>query len=487
MGKNIDNKLSKNTIYNTVKTVFNILFPLISFPYIARVLGVDNVGKINYSSSIVSYFSLIASLGIFTYAVRECSKYRDDKKSLSNVASQILSINICTTLVSYFFLAVTLLIVHKFNNYRDLIIIQSLAILFSTLGADWLNTAMEDLKYISIRTILMQVVSLLCMFIFVKKSDDYVVYSIIVVLANSGANIINILYRRKYCKIRFTFKIDWKSHMIPIITLFSMMIFQTINTNADTTMLGLIKGDTSVGLYSTSVRIYNAVNQVVASIAWVLMPRLAHSFQQRDYDIVNRLLRYALNHIIVLGVPAIIGINVVTKELIAVFAGPEYVPAVGSLRILTISLALSFFGGLVGNMILLPSNKEKIFLYGCIINTTLNFLLNMVVIPLWGEKGAALSTVISQLAFLTYAICHVDKEIQIKNVTKMLVGPLIGGMAILFISIIVKAVFSSNLIILLVTVASSAIVYMVVLLLTQDEYIYSYIRLIKKSRKDLAN
>ena len=128
--------VKKNTIFNTIKTVFGIIFPLITFPYISRVLMAENVGKVNFGNSIVSYFSLIASLGVSTYAIRECSKVRDNQDELNKTASQIFSINIVSTLISYLALAVTLIVARPLDNYRELICIQSATILFTTLGAD---------------------------------------------------------------------------------------------------------------------------------------------------------------------------------------------------------------------------------------------------------------------------------------------------------------------------------------------------------------
>lgn len=145
--------LKLNAILNTIKTLFGIIFPLITFPYVSRVLMPENIGKVNFGSSFVSYFSLIASLGISTYAIRECSAKRNNKNELSETASQIFSINICTTVIAYVLMFLTLLFFRKFDSYRTLIIVQSTTILFTTLGCDWLNSAMEDFAFITLRTI----------------------------------------------------------------------------------------------------------------------------------------------------------------------------------------------------------------------------------------------------------------------------------------------------------------------------------------------
>ena len=470
------NNVKKNTIFNAFKSLFGIIYPLITFPYISRILMAENVGKINFGNSIVSYFTLIASLGISTYAIRECSRYRDNKDKLSDSASQILSINIISSVVAYIALFVTLVFAKSLASYRTLIIIQSSTILFTTLGADWLNTAMEDFGYIAVRTIGMQILSLVLMFIFVRKPEDYLKYACISVLASSGANIINIFYRRKFCKIRFTLKIDWKRHLPPIILMFSMMLAQTIYTSSDTTILGLYKGDFEVGLYSTSVKIYNIVNSLVASVALVVMPQLSKAFAESNYNDVNKLLKYALNFIVILGLPCIVGLNAISDETILLIAGEEYIKASLSLRILTISLAFSFIGGWLGNIILIPSGKEKYCLISNICSAVLNIVLNLIFIPKWGLYAAAATTAASECVGVLIISNFADRSIKIDNLGKMLVGPACGSIGIVLASLVVRIITSNYYLIAILTIIFGALVYFIILVLMKDEFTLNYIR-----------
>lgn len=476
--------VGKNTVYNTIKTIFGIIFPLITFPYITRVLGVENVGKVNYASSIVSYFTLIAGLGISTYAIRECSKVRNDKEKLSNTASQILSINIISTVISYVALFITLLFARKLDPYRGLILIQSVTIVFTTLGADWLNQAMEDFRYIAIRTVSFQIVSLFLMFLLVRKPDDYIKYAAISVFAASGANVVNMFYRRRFCKTRFALKIDWKKHMVPILLLFSMILSQTIYTSSDTTMLGLMKGDVQVGLYSTSVKIYNMVNTVVASIANVVMPELAAYFAVKDYKNINRVIRYALSFIVTLGIPCLVGLNVITVPLIYTVSGPDYVPASLSLHILSIALACSFIGGFFSNTIMLPSGREKYSLQASIISAIINFVLNLLLIPKWGLNAAAATTAIAEFVGIFVVSRHVEKEIKIDRLWDIFKGPIVGGIAIAIIAFVIRMLVNNNYLITLLTILLSIIAYALILYIFKNEFFMRFMKpLTAKIRK----
>ena len=472
----MSNSVNKNAAYNTIKTVFGIIYPLITFPYISRVLMPENVGKINFGSSVVSYFMLIASLGVTTYAIRECSKVRDNRDKLQSTASQILSINILSTLIAYLALAVTLVVARPLDSYKELICIQSATIIFTTLGADWINSAIEDFKFIAMRTVGMQIVSLVLMFIFVHNPEDYIIFALIGVIASSGANIINIVYRRKFCKTRLTFQIDWKKHLPPILTLFSLILAQTIYCNSDMTMLGLMKGDYEVGLYSTSVRIYNLVNQVVASVAFVVMPQLAISFEKDDFKRVNELLRYALNFIVVLGLPCLVGINIICSSIIGTLGGNEYLGASTSLHILSLSLACSFIGGWIGNMMMLPSGRDAVCLRSGVISAVLNVVLNIFLIPIYGLNGAAFTTFLAELTGIMVMWPYIDKRIKIEKLFKMVKAPVVGSIFIAIIGLFVPKIINSYVLISCVTISISAIVYALTLIIMKDEFFMGYMR-----------
>lgn len=466
--------IKKNIIYNFIKTCSALVFPLITFPYISRVLQPDHIGKCDFGQSIVNYFSLIASLGITTYAIRECSVVSKDKKKLSNLASQIFSISILTTLVAYILLVISLLFFKQLEEYRLLILIQSTSIVMITLGADWLNSAMEDFRYITIRTFCFQIISLIIMLLFVKEPEDYLKYAMISVFSSSGASIVNIWYRRRYCKVTFTTHIDWKKHIGPIILLFVMLLSQLIFSNADKTMLGIMKSDYEVGIYSTAVKITNIVRQVVTAILWVIMPRLSLYFAGKDYDKINNFLRRILSFIIVISLPCVVGVEVMAKEIILLIAGKNYMGSVLALRILMISLFFSFFGGsFIGNIILLPAKREKDFMIVCCITAVVNVVANAVFIPYFGVYGASATTAFSEFLIFVLLLPKVDKEIHIEKKIKLFTSPIVGCVGLFAFCKIVLKIVSSLWLKTSVCIVGSVIVYGAVLIVMKNETVFS--------------
>ncbi len=469
-----------NAILNVIKTCSTIFFPLITYPYVLRVLMPENIGKVNFSNSFISYFSLIAGLGIGTYAIRECAKVRDNKDLLENISSQIFSINILTTFISYIFLFLALVFFRKLDSYRVLIILYGSSILFTTLGADWINTAMEDFLYITFRTIIFQILHIILIFLFVKSSSDYYKYAAISVMSVSGANIANIFYRRKYCKMKIILRIEWKKHFAPIIYLFVMILSQTIFNTADVTMLGLMKDDYSVGIYSTAVKINNLISQLIASVLFVLLPKLSNIFANEDYERINLVLRKILGYILLFGIPCFAGATVLSDEIILLIGGNQYVESPLVLRILLLAFLFSLVGGsFLGNIVLLPSGNEKKFMNICCITAAFNVVANYIFIPFWGVYAAAMTTACSSLLILILLIVTMDRRIKIKQKFKLFFSPVVGSLIIFFLCLLIKCNIENIGLRIIVSIISSISLYIAVLLFFRNEFFLEIVNSVK--------
>lgn len=475
----MNKSIKTNTVFNIVKSCSTILFPLITFPYISRILQPENVGKVNFAQSFVNYFFLIATLGITTHAIRECAAVKENKEQLSNVASQLFSISFITTVFSYVILFITLIFFKSLESYRTLIIIESMMIIFTTLGADWLNSAMEDFKYITLRTSTFQLISLICIFLFVKTKDDYLNYAIISVLSSSGASITNIIYRRRYCKVKLTLNIDWKKHISPIFFLFVMMLSQTIFNNADTTMLGFMKGNYEVGLYSTAYKVTRIIAQIVQSLSYVVIPRLSVYFYNQDFVSANKLLRKILMFNITVGFPCVIGVEMLAKDIVYLVGGIGFEGAIGVIRVLILSFFFSLIGGsFIGNAILIPMKKEKYYMIVCIITAIVNVIMNFILVPMLGAIGASISTAFSGFLIMILLMMKIDKRINIGELKGIFIGPIFGCINIILICYICSFI-NKFMVRIAVTIILSAVVYIAILYVLKNTFIFECIEPIK--------
>lgn len=473
-----------NAVLNGFRTILNLLFPLITFPYISRVLSVEEIGKYNFSQSIITYFLLIAALGIDKFAVREGSKYRDNKENLSQFASEIFSINIISTAISYFLLLLYLMCSNMAFSYNMCIIIFSLQIIFTTLGTEWLYTIFEEYTYITIRSIVFKILSIILLFVYVRKEGDYLIYAAITVFASVGSNILNYINAKKICQIRFTFFFDWKKLLKPILIIFASNIAIQIYVNADITMLGYLKNDYVVGIYSVSTKIYTIVKSVLGAVLMVTIPRFAFYVGKNLRNDYEKLLGKVTNTLIVLGVPVVIGLIMLSKDIILIIASKKYIDSQSSLILLTIGILFSIFSTLFNQCVLLPYKREKVFLKSSIISAFLNILLNFVLIPYIGEKGAAITTLLSEgtMAVMNYCGCRdLVKDCMLNSAfIKNLNSVLVGTMGIIVFCLLSMKLISGIYVQTLVGIVGSMAVYFVILIALRNAIVLENLNMMKE-------
>lgn len=434
--------LSVNAVLNGVRSILKMIFPLITFPYVSRILGVDNIGKYNFSVSVVKYFNMIAALGIVTYAVREGAAYREEPKKLEQFSNEIFSINVCSTFFSYFLLGIILVFAADLHSSAIMICILSIQIVYNTIGIEWIYTINEDFFYITMRSIAVQVVSIFLMFLFVKSEKDLYIYTIITVAASVGGNIFNWIYARKYCKIRLVKKMNIKKHLKPILVIFATTITVSIYSTSDVTILGLLCNDYAVGLYSVSVKIYDIVKSALASVIIVSVPRLASYLGEKEKNNFEKTAGKIYKILISFAVPAVVGLILLSKDIIYLLSGNDYLEATASMIILSFAILFNVSGWFWGQCVLIPMKKEKVILAAAIITTIINVGLNFILIPFGKQDAAAVTTVIAEIMILLIQGCYGKKYIRIADISstyiKAIAGSAIMGFMILFLGYLVK-------------------------------------------------
>ena len=462
--------LKANAFLNTLKTVLTLFFPLITFPYSSRVLGPDNIGKVNFSQSVVSYFAIVASLGISTYATREAAKVRDNPSLLNKIATEIFLINMAATIVSYALLAVALVFVGKFDDYRLLIIICSSLIIFTTVGMGWLYQAVEDYFYITIRSLVFQVVSVVLLFALVKTKEDYAWYAAVNVISNVGANILNFFHSRKYIRFSFKSNLEIKKHLKPIFVLFATTIVGSIFASIDTTMLGFLSSDSEVGFYSAGMKLIHMVNGIFPAMIIVIFPRVSYYFASGDEKSILHLSSKTVNFLLCFSMPIAVGLCLLMKPLVLVFCGGKYIEAVSVAQTMCLYLIFSALGHFFGGTILVAKGKEKQQLYSLLFSVSLDVVLNFLLIRVYGAKGAAFATLISQVVMtLTYMLLLHDfiRRLSIKfSFLQFFLSSLVMGISVYF----VRNLFSNLILQIFVPFVVGVLTYAIMLFTLRNQF-----------------
>ncbi len=419
--------LKKNAALNMTKTVMSLVFPLITFPYSSRVLGPVYIGKVNFAQSVVSYFALVAALGISTYAVRESAKLRDDRKNLSVFVKEIFSLNMISTVIAYILFALALLVVPAFGAYRNLLCICGASILFATLGMDWLYTGLEEFKYITVRSIFFQFISLVLLFVFVKNQNDYLKYAGISVVSSVGSNICNFIHARHFVDLSVKAQ-TLKKHLKPVFTLFAMSAAVSIYTVLDTTMLGFIKGDEAVGIYTAATKINRMVIMMITAATAVLLPRLSY-YADKDRNEFLRLANKAVQFVVMFSVPCAAGLFVLAEPAVILFSGEQFLPAIPVMKIMNAVIVFIGLSNVIGIQVFMSVGKERFSLFSVIVGAATNFVMNMILIPRFGASGAAIGTVCAEFSVtaiqFVWAREYFDFKKQIVHVLKVLVSLLV--------------------------------------------------------------
>ena len=436
-----EKKLGVNAFLNAFRSGLSIIFPLITYPYIFRILHADGIGKVNYSMSIVNYFTLLAGLGISTYATREGAKIRKNQRDLGVFVNQVFTINVLSTCLAYILLTVCLMLIPALKPYRELIIILSTAIGFTTLGIDWINTIFEDYAYIAARSVVINLLSLIMLFVFVRDEKDVFVYAFLTVVTNASICILNWIYCRKYVKIRLTWKINFIKHIKPTLILFANAVATNIYVNIGVTMLGWIKGDYAVGIYELAAKIYAVVKRLLASIYTVAIPRISFHIGRNDYEQVRKIYTGMFSWMTLLLFPASTGLLVLSEEVVLIMGGIEYIEAVRTLQIMCVGLLGAIFGGLFGYCLLIPLGKENNIVRATMVSAVVNIVLNALLIPKFGANGAAISTVVSEFVVV---ICHlvtfkdINKYLDVKIWLRDAIHSCVGCVSIVLIARLVQ-------------------------------------------------
>ena len=471
--------LGENAVLNIIKQCCNILFPLVTYPYIVRVLGDANIGRYSFADSIVQYFIIAATLGAPGYAIREGARIRDDKERIVRFTAEIFTINTLTLVVSYVLLVICVFFVDRIRQDAVLVMILSINIVTSVVGRDWINTIYEDFAFITIRYIVCQLLSLILMFVFVKDVGDTLVYTSISLVATSGAQLINIFYTWKKIPFRLVISKHIFKHLKPIGYMCAISVASIIYINSDVTILGFFRTDEEVGTYYIVSKIYTILKALINAIIMVIIPRMSFCLGKADYEGYNRILSNTRSILLTLVVPCATGIVALSENVIQLINPQSAFAGVTTLRILSFTVVVAAFAYFYSSCVLIPNKKENLFLIATSAAAVLNACLNFIMVPLLGINGAAITTLIAEI--LVMGMCkRYSAGFHGKFQKENMVPIIVGSVAILVVCNTIM-LFQLNVILeTVIAIALSVIVYPLILLIYRNPFALSALRIISR-------
>ena len=422
--------IKRNFIYNVLLNISSVIFPLITAPYVSRVLEPDGVGLNNFASTYAGYFALVAVLGIPTYGVREVAKNKQDQTALTELVSQLMSIALITTLSVSAVYLVTLFIIGQLTENLIIFLLAGFAIYLSPFKINWYYQGIEEFGFITLRSLVIKTLSVIAMFVFVREKNDLIIYIILGVLGGVVADIWN--YTKMYkagIKPHLTLK-GLKQHISPLFILFASSIAVSIYTVLDTIMLGFITDYKEVGFYSSAMHMSKVLLSAITSLSIVAVPRVSSYLKNKEYEKINDLMNKSFSVVSLLAFPTAIGMACLSPFFVPLFFGEQFVGAVVPLMILSMLIIAIGLNNLTGVQILIGMGLDKLFLYSVLTGTISNFLLNVFLIPSYGAVGASIASVFAEMLILGVTSYYVYKYTpvrinNIKDISKAFFGSLL--------------------------------------------------------------
>ena len=442
--------MGRNYVYNLILTLTNILFPLVSFPYASRILGPEGIGRVQFSVSLAQYFALFAALGIPIYGIKEIARHREDKKELSAVYSELLAVFFLTTLGVSLIYWIAIISVPYFSDGIDLYLYGGLIIILGFSYSDWVYSGLEDFKSIALRSVGIKFIALVALFLFVHDRDDYINYLLITIFSISGHHLAGMLGLSN--RVSFTFKnLNIRRHLKPLFYIFSTTIAASMYTVLDIVLLGFLSNDKSVGYYTASVKLVKIAIPVVTSLGVILIPRLSKELKENNLSEVSNLLDRAFNFLMLIAVPAVVGLALLAPEFMQVFSGEEFLGAAISMQLLSLLPLIIGLGHFLAFLILVPAGHNREMFLAVLGGMIIGLISNFILIPIYADRGAALANVLTEIAVTAFYFYFVKKRFDyqyqwaffFKSVISALIFiPIVAGFRVLDLPVVVS-LFSS--------------------------------------------
>lgn len=466
--------ITKNYIYNLIYQILILILPLVTTPYISRVLGAENIGIYSYTLSIVTYFILFGSLGVALYGQREIAYYQKDKKKYSRIFWEIVILRTITMMIS---LVLFYFIFVNGNQYQTYYKILILELIGNCIDISWFFQGLEEFKKTVIRNMIIKLISVISIFTFVKSQNDLRIYFWIYVLSTTIGNASLWLYLPKFLtKVKIK-ELHLFRHLKPTLGLFVPQIAVQVYTVLDRTMIGAIITDKSeVGFYDQSQKIIKLLMTIITSLGTVMLPRIASTFASGEKEKINEYMKKSFSMVFLLAFPMVFGIISVSRAFVPIFFGAGYDKVATLMNIISPIILFIGLSNVTGTQYLLPTKRQREYTISVIVGAITNIVMNACLIWKFGAIGASIGTVIAEFTVTIVQLYFVRKDFDFLQIIKISKNYVISTIAMFIGCIIIGNVVKSNMTSIIIQVIFGVGVYGICLLTLKDKFVNSIIK-----------
>lgn len=454
--------IKKNYLYNLLFQILSLIVPLITTPYITRILKVEGIGKFSYYFSVTNYFIIFIMLGLNTYGNRSIAKVRDNKLKLSKTFCEIYVIQfILGIIISIFYL----IYCYYFSKEVLLSIVMGIYIVAAILDVNWLFMGLEKFKLITFRNLIIKFLSTILIFSLVKKEEDLILYSFILSICVLLNNFILWIY---VLKIIYILPLNLKSilkHLKPNLYLFLTVIAVSMFKIMDKIMLGIMVNTTEVGYFEASEKIINLPIMMIVALGTVMLPRIANMIANKEQKNMEKLMENSVKFAFFLSTSMGFGIMGISKEFVPLFYGEGYGKCIYLFLILLPSCIFLAFANVVRTQFIIPKGLDEIYVKSAFIGATVNILINIMLIPKLLSLGAAIGTLLAEVSVCLYQVTRVRKYLPIKRYVILGIPFLISGFFMFLIIYNFEILNYRNEIVIFLKIIFGAAIYIIFFIL----------------------
>lgn len=463
-----------NYVLNLINTGTQMLFPLITFPYACRIIQPEGIGQINFFSSIISYISLFTCLGIPLYAIREIARCRNNIVQMNRTAVEILLLHTLLTFFGYVVVAILCFAVPEIKESVPLFLVLSLTILFTAIGCEWFYQGMEDFLYITIRGLVVKVVSVIFLFLFVKTKDDLILYAWYAVLGALGGNVFNFFRLRKYIhrgNIIFS-QLNIRRHIKPAFKVFTFSIVTSLYLHLNSVLLGFMKGALAVGYFAAANKLMGMLMRLSSCLGSVMIPRVSNLIAEKRMDEFRSLVQKSYDFTIGITLPLMVALICCAPYVISVLCGDKFLPSTLASQIVAPIIVMVGMSGVFGMQVLYPMGKINIVIKCCLIGAITNIIVNIALIPHFSYNGTAVAYLSAEVATTLSMYLIARKDLPIKYLCRNHWAYVLGCVVMAAVLLLIPEVLNtSGLTILICQILLGVLSYFLVLLAFHDQFV----------------
>lgn len=402
----------KNFAYNLILTFFNFLFPLITYPYATRVLGVENIGVCNFVDNFINYALILANLGITVYGVREIARQSDDRRKYTEVFSSLFTINCILSAVVVAVLCVLTFCVPFFSPYKDYILVGIGKIVFNLFLIEWFFQGLQEFKFITLRSVGVRFLYVIAVLLLVRDESDTLTYFALMCATTVVGGVMDWIYSGKYVKFSFS-SIKIGRYIVPVVVFGIYSVLTAMYTNFNTVYLGLATDDVQVGFFGVATKLHTVLLAVFTAFTTVMVPRVSYLLKQGEMKHLQDITDKIFSSICAISLPLIILCLFCAPEIVYLIAGDGYQGAIPAFRIIVFLILVIAVEQIVISQFLLSSDSNRGVLIVCGIGAFVGLGVNFLLTSRLGAVGSSVSWGLSELAVLATGLVLVKRQLGI--------------------------------------------------------------------------